>query len=517
MTDTSWPSDPWVVRPGPREGLGYYVQVVRGRLKLIVACILVATAAAAAYAKLAPKTWEAESHLLITPVNSETSLMGLGLLTTSSDVTGDVSTAASFVTTPEVGSLVAKRVGGITPREALTSVSAVPVAQSNVIAITASASTAARARKLANAFAEETVSHRTELLHQRINQLLPAVRSQVEALPSASRSGPGSLGERLASLETLRTAPDPTITLQSLASLPEAPSSPRTKISIIAGILVGLVIGIGVAFAQEGLDPRIHHEERLRQLFKLPVLARIPRERGRLPGLPLRPSDLSPAAQEAYRMLRVGLGIGTSAQAARSIMVTGSTRGEGKSTTALNLATAIAATGLRVLLVEADLLRPRLSAALGVQPPHGVIDVLLGDVTLEDATVTVDWLSDRLNVLLATHPEAPIGGGLGIAMDRIIAEAEDSADIVIFDAPPVTEVSDALPLSRGVDAVLIVARLGHSRADQMVNLGETLARQHVRPVGMVIVGEDITQGGYYQHRRRTVLRPRRDRAARARV
>jgi Mrp family chromosome partitioning ATPase len=72
------------------------------------------------------------------------------------------------------------------------------------------------------------------------------------------------------------------------------------------------------------------------------------------------------------------------------------------------------------------------------------------------------------------------------------------ADYVIFDAPPVTEVSDALPLTQHVDDVLIVARLGHSRTDQLVNLGEVLARHNVRPSGLVIVSDDFNIGsGYY--------------------
>ena len=80
----------------------------------------------------------------------------------------------------------------------------------------------------------------------------------------------------------------------------------------------------------------------------------------------------------------------------------------------------------------------------------------------------------------------------------MVEQAKSLADFVVFDAPPVTEVSDALPLSQHVDDVLIVARLGYSRTDQLVNLGEVLARQDVRPSGLVVVSDDFSQGsGYY--------------------
>ena len=490
----------WLAPQGPREGLVHYVEVVRERLRLIVACVLVATLAAGAYAKLTTPTWKAQSNLLFTPVSGNTgSLIGLGLIVSSGSPTNDVSTAASFVTTPEVAALVAARIGHTTPSAVLGQVAAVPVAQSNVIAITATASSATRAQAIANAFALGTVQNRTQTLHQQINAIIPPLQAQVQALPPAQRTGQGSLGERLASLQALRAGPDPTIGVESFAQRPGSPSSPKTKLSIVAGLLVGLVIGLAVAFAQEGLDPRVRREERLRRIFRLPVLARIPRERHRSSrGLPLRPSDLSPAVHESYRMLRVSLSARGSSATARSVMVTGSTRSEGKSTVALNLAATLAQGGKEVILVEADLRRPSLASALGIRPDLGMDDVLMNEVELEDALITVDWLGENLRMLLVGQAGPYLADGLLAATDQLVQRVEALSDYVVFDAPPVTEVSDVLPLTRQVDDVLIVARLGHSRADQLVNLGEVLARQDVRPAGLVIVGDDLGQAnGYY--------------------
>lgn len=246
----------------------------------------------------------------------------------------------------------------------------------------------------------------------------------------------------------------------------------------------------------------MRREEALRRIFRLPVLARIPRERHRSwHGVPLRPDDLSPLAHESYRMLRVALDPRRGSTVSRSIMVTGSTRSEGKSTVALNLAAVLASAGHKVMLVEADLHRPSLGSAIGVRPERGTAAVLMGEVDLEDALITVDGLEDTLSMLLVETSVLNLPDGLLGGAEELVERAKAMADYVIFDAPPVTEVSDALPLSQHVDSVLIVARLGHSRTDQLVNLGEVLTREGVRPAGLVIVGDDHGQGmgyhGYY--------------------
>jgi Mrp family chromosome partitioning ATPase/capsular polysaccharide biosynthesis protein len=500
------PNDParaadWLAPQGPREGLGHYVEVIRDRRRLILACVLIVTLVAGAYAKLAATSWKAESHLLITPVNGESNLIGLGLITSSGNPTGDVSTAASLVTTSDVAALAAINLGNTTGREILGSVSAVPVAQSNVVAITATASTAARAQAIANAFAVATVNSRTRQLHRQLEAIIPTIKAQVEALPSAQRTGQGSLGERLSTLETLRAGPDPTVSVESLAQLPSSPSWPRTKLSVIAGFMIGLVIGLGGAFALENLDPRVRREETLRRIFRLPVLARIPRERRTASRLPLRPGELSPSAQESYRMLRVALGARGHEDGTRSIMITGSTRSEGKSTVALNLAATLAFSGFRVILVEADLRRPSLGGALNLKAKRGkrgTAGVLMGEVSLKDALVPVTELSENLEVLLVEQSVPYLADGLLASSDEIVEQGRALADFIVFDAPPVTEVSDALPLSQHVDDVLIVVRLGYSRTDQLVFLGEMLSRQGVRPSGLVVVSDDFTQGsGYY--------------------
>ncbi len=497
----------WFAPQGPREGLGHYVEVIREHLRLIVGCVIVAAAIAGLYAKLAPQTWTAESHLLVTPVNGEANLIGLGLITNSSNPSGDVSTASSLVATSEVANLVAGKIGHTTSQQVLKDISAVPVAQSNIVSITATASSAARAQAIADAFALATVANRTEKLHNQLDRIIPALQAQVQALPTSQQTGQGSLGERLAALEALRAAPDPTISVESLAQRPTAPSWPKTKLSILAGIFVGLIIGVGSAFVLEGVDPRIRREETLRRIFRLPILARIPRERyGSSHQAPLRPDELSPVALESYRMLRVALGlrgasiVDTASDHARSVMITGSTSSEGKSTVALNLAWALASAGHSVILIEADVRRPTLGATLGINASRGIAGVLMREIDLEDALIPVDMDAGdgSIRVLLVEQAGAYLADGLLASGPELLEHATRFAEYVIIDAPPVTEVGDALPLTQYVDDVLLVARLGHTRTDQLVNLGEILARSGVRPSGMVVVGDELSyRGGYY--------------------
>jgi Mrp family chromosome partitioning ATPase len=199
-------------------------------------------------------------------------------------------------------------------------------------------------------------------------------------------------------------------------------------------------------------------------------------------------------------MLRVALGARSHESGTRSIMITGSTRSEGKSTVALNLAATLAFAGHRVILVEADLRRPSLGSALNLRVKRGkrgTTGVLMGEVSLKDALIPVTELSENLDVLLVEQSVPYLADGLLASSDEIVTQGKALADYIVFDAPPVTEVSDALPLSQHVDDVLIVARLGHSRADQLVNLGEMLSRQGVRPSGLVVVSDDFAQGGGY--------------------
>jgi capsular exopolysaccharide synthesis family protein len=480
----------WLQPPQEQQGLTRFVQTLRERGWLVALTVVVTTAVAIAYVATATKIYEASADLLVSPVaGGSTTLASLGLIGASADPTRDVETASHLVTTNDVAERVAEELGTTeTPSELLSKVEAVPVAQSNIIAVTARDESPEFARDLANAFAEQTVADRTEQLHEQIDAVIPTLETRLEE--SAGTVQEAGIQTQLARLETLRSGPDPTLRAETLADTPGSPVSPRPVLSVAGGILAGLVLGLAAAFAYQALDPRLRREEQLRRLYRLPILARIPRE-ARAREKPLAPSNLSGVTLEAYRTLRGTLAASREpdSDGARTVLVTGSSPSEGKTTTAVNLAASLAVAGKKVILIEADLRRPAIAKTLDVQSSRGVVGVLIENIALEDALVSAPGHGSDLQLLLADYEGGWITELFSLpSARRLIEEAKRMADYVVVDSPPLTEVIDALPLARMVDDVLIVVRLGKSRLGRIHQLGELLAENGIKPAGFAVVG-----------------------------
>jgi capsular exopolysaccharide synthesis family protein len=446
---------------------------------------------------------------LVTPVPAQDpALSGLPIIRASSDPTRDVETAARLVANRQVAERVRDRVGPGAPDPLLEHVTAEPVAQSNVLAITAEADSGRDAQRVANEFATSSIELQTQKLHDALDKSIANLEARIEALPAEQDTGTGpdgSLRSQLARLQTLRGQDDPTLSIQTRAAEPGGPSSPKKKLSLIAGVLAGLILGTGAAFALQVLDPRLRREEQLRTLYGLPILGRIPRER-KGASTALAPERLSPSTLEAYRTLRATLAAsrrGSRSTGTPSILVTSPSPSEGKTTTAINLASSLALAGNSVILIEADLRRPAIGAALDVTAKHGTGTVLLGVAELEEALVDTQAYGRYLRVLLADSSS----GASGFMADQLflpsaqalVEEAKRLADYVIIDSPPLAEVIDALPLAQQVDEVLLVVRLGRTQLTKLQTLGELLARHDIDPVGFNVVGVPDTGDGYYYY------------------
>ncbi len=182
------------------------------------------------------------------------------------------------------------------------------------------------------------------------------------------------------------------------------------------------------------------------------------------------------------------------------MLVTGSSASEGKTTTAINMATSLAAAGNSVILIESDLRRPSISRALGVKAEHGVVSVLIESIALEDALVTSEQFGPNLGLLLADYEGGWIAELFALPGARdLVAKARDLADYVIIDSPPLTDVVDALPLVNDVDDVLVVVRLGKTMLSKLAQLGELLAENQIRPVGFALVGTDRPSRSDYHY------------------
>jgi tyrosine-protein kinase len=507
-------------------GLQRYVQTVRERGRMIMLILLLTLGAAGAYLVTAEKLYKADADLLVTPVTGGegTSLNGLGLISQSSDPTRDVETAARLVTTRDVAARVKDKLqlpGSAS--DLLGQVEATPIAQSNIVAITAEADSPELARDLANGFGQAVIADRTEGLHTQVDKSITRLRQRISA--GDDPGGPNSLADQLSQLETLRAQDDPTLKLETVAEAPSSPSSPKPKLTMAAALVAGLVLGVGGAFALNALDPRLRREEQLRESYRLPILARIPKEkrartsvreprRGRL-GLfrrkvrkALGPGELSPATVEAYRTLRAMLAAARIGRGqGRSVLITGASPSEGKTTTAINLASSLALAGHRVILIEADFRRPTVGAALGIRPAIGIGKVLLGSVKLEDALVPAKPFGQNLRLLLVDRGDDWLAELLSLpAAGALLEEAESLAEYVVIDSPPLTEVIDALPLAQQVDDLVLVVRLGSTRLPQLSRLSDLLAQNGIAPTGIAVVGVGSSEEeGYYLSSRRERL------------
>lgn len=485
MTPDSHRTADWLKPPEEELGLKRYVETIRERLVLVIIAVLVTTLGSIAYVLVAQKTYEAQANLLITPVASDT-LPSLPLIRQSADPTRDVETAAKLVTNTDVAAAVKTQLHlSETPQDLLKKVSAEPIAQSNIVAVTAQAHTKEGARDLANAFATSAVAQQTNKLHDQINSQSAGIQAQLRAGPSPT------LSARLAELQALSTGPDPTIQKETPADLPQDPAKPRPVLTVVGGILAGLMIGIAAAFLIQILDPTLRRDEQLRRRYSLPILARIPLER-KARSAPLGPRQLSATAAEAYRTLRATLDAPDqrASDETNALLITGPSPSEGKTTTALNLASSLALAGRRVILIEADLRRPALGTALGIdEVKTGVVSVLIENTKLQDALIPSPAYGQNLQALLADYSGGWIAEIFSIpAAQRLIDDARKLADYVIVDSPPLTEVVDALPLAYKCDQVLLVTRLGKTRLDRLSRLAELLADNDIQPAGFAVVG-----------------------------
>jgi Mrp family chromosome partitioning ATPase len=484
----------WLSPPVEHAGLRHYVEVLRERIWIVVGTLVITLLIAILYLLTASKVYEGEAELLVSPVSPDDPLLGsLPLIRQSSDPTRDVQTAAELTMSIDVAERVVQDLNlGEDPRDLLDQVSAEPVAQSSILAITAEDSSPEEAADLANAFAEGVVTERTEELHD-------VVETQLADLEERAASGeldgtglaPGeSIGSELTRLENLLNGDDPTLTVATEATPNPDAVSPRPMLTLAAAGVAGIVLGIAAAFAAQALDPRLRREEQLRARYRLPILARVPRDSSRRTGLPLAPGSISPPTREAYRALRANVAAAAGrGSGPRSVLVTGSAPSEGKTTTALNLAASFALAGNAAILIEADLRRPAIGPALGIEVDQGIVSTLLEDVPLRDVLVAGTQFGPNLKLLLAEYR----GGwtselfSLGAAQ-RLVDEAKQLADFVIIDSPPLTAVVDTLPLARQADHVVIVTRLGVTRLNELHELGELLASNDVTPLGFALLG-----------------------------
>lgn len=292
----------------------------------------------------------------------------------------------------------------------------------------------------------------------------------------------------VSALETPTGSATPLVkaTVVKPATRPTTPVSPRPKVNLALGLLIGLAIGIGGAVLRDTLDTTVKSPAEVKELSGAPVLGIVPEDphAKETPLLVDTTEDKSGRA-ESYRQIRTNLQFLGVDKATRTLVVTSAIPEEGKTTTACNIAIALVESGLRVILVEADLRRPRLAEYLGIEGAVGITSVLLGQATVADVIQT--WGRQRLQVLpsgpIPPNPSELLGSR---QMGTLIATLTTASDIVILDAPPLLPVTDAAVLASRCDGALVVARYGHTKRDQLAAAADALRKVGAAPLGVVL-------------------------------
>ncbi|WP_136610350.1 polysaccharide biosynthesis tyrosine autokinase [Sinomonas albida] len=269
------------------------------------------------------------------------------------------------------------------------------------------------------------------------------------------------------------------------ADVPSTPVTPNVPINVALGLLVGLTLGVGAAVLKHALDNRVRSERDVEAISTAPILGGITFD-AKAPKRPLIVQDdpRSPRA-EAFRTLRTNLQFIDAGGGARSFVITSAVESEGKSSTASNLAIALDSAGHKVIVVDADLRRPKLAQYMGLEGAVGLTDLLIGRADMEDAVQ--QWGRGGLRVLPAgsvpPNPSELLGSA---AMHSLVQRLENEFDYVLFDAPPVLPVTDAAVLSKSAGGAILVVAAGRTHRSQLSAAVTALENVGSRLYGFVL-------------------------------
>lgn len=293
------------------------------------------------------------------------------------------------------------------------------------------------------------------------------------------------------------------------AELPTSPVSPRTDRNTALGLVLGALLGLGYAVLRSTLDRRLRTASDVESRFPVPVVGSIPTStalRNRDTTDPTRTSygHEDPSAGEAFRKLRTNLVYMDVDSPPRVLVVTSPKPGDGKSTVAANIAMTLETSGQKVVLIDADLRRPTVADAFGLDPAVGLTSVLSGQVPI---SLALREVPDRSNLRVLTagplppNPSELLGSKAMGALIRSLAEGPEGG-YVIIDAPPLLPVTDAAILSTSADGAFVVVSAGKTLDTELASALGSLESVGARTLGVVInrtaaPGRGYGYYGYY--------------------
>lgn len=495
-----------------------YRQVVRRQRWVIVAVTLIFAAIAAGISISQKATYEAQATLAFNDVTQTLNLLGEAV----PPETGSQERAAAnaqLINRPQIARRAGKRLDGeLTAGEIQSGVSAEVGVVSNLVLVKARASDPELAARLANAVAVEARALGTREERERLNR---AIKSIARELPPGGASATPTfrqtiLEQQLAQLETIKRIAEP-VEIVSRAAVPGGPVSPRPVRNILLGAILGLALGLAVAFGRDSLDRRLRRVQDVHEHLELPILATVLDSALGRSGLASNgATPVTDVELEAFRVLRTNLQFLRAEKPLHTILVTSGLPEEGKSTVASSLAAAAAVVGRRTLLVECDLRRASLAGRLGIKPTPGLSEYLQGRADPSSILQPVPIVEPSGNGTGAssggTAAEAAgslvciVGGvppthpGELLASERFrqfLEDVRDAYDLVVIDTSPLLSVADALELVPHVDAVLVCVRLSQTTRDEARATRTALEHLPKKPTGVVVTGVLPGEDGAY--------------------
>ena len=336
---------------------------------------------------------------------------------------------------------------------------------------------------------------------------LAEIRAELDATPEGAEFEAlvSQLGRFEFELESLRTsialASGSGATVIDRAEVPSTPFEPTPARTAALALVVGLLLGLGIAFLADYLDNSLRNEEDMAKASGLPVIGVIPKVKGWEPSdmhVITRENPTSPTA-EAYRALRTAMQFLSVDRHLQTIQVTSPKPGDGKTTTATNLAVAFARAGKRTLLIDGDLRRPRVHHSFSLTNEVGFTSAIAG-AGLAEVVQKVDGEPNLSVITSGPLPPDPSELLSSQKARALIDACRGQSDLLIIDSPPVLVVSDPLVIASSADGVILVASAGETDRRQVERAAEQLAQVNAPAIGAVLNSLDADHGGSYSYR-----------------
>ncbi|NPC41206.1 polysaccharide biosynthesis tyrosine autokinase [Nocardioides sp. zg-1230] len=422
-----------------------YWRTVRRRWRLVLGSVLVVLAVAAVWTWSVTPTYASTTRIFVSTSQTDESTAYTGNLF----ATQRVASYADLVTSNQLAERVATELGDTEPMDLREQVTASAVPETVLLEIEATDADPERARDIAQAYAEQL---------QLLVEELETPRGETTAVVKA--------------------------TLIDDAQVARTPVAPQPLRNLALAGVLGLLLGIGLAVARELLDTSVKGADDIAEITTAPVLGNIFQDNDakRAPSQVL--FTATPWA-EAFRVLRTNMQYVDIDNAQKVIVVTSSLPGEGKSTTAVNLAVTLTQAGQKVALVECDLRRPLIADRLELDPAIGTTSVLIGKVSADD--VMQPYADTTLDVMVCGQiPPNPSELLQSQAMESLLEDLRSRYDVVVLDAPPLLPVTDAALLATRADGAVVVVSHGRTTRDQLSTAIERLDSVGATTLGVVV-------------------------------